>query len=110
MKQFNLFSAVMLLSFFSYGQIVTLYDTLYNGDGVTFIVYKSEGLMKDGKKTGVWKTWDAKGQLSEVGEYVPYTDGMITFMDDTGFNFDTSREKILFKIFVVEKRNMENLL
>ena len=104
MKKINFLITALLFSFFSYGQIVTLYDTLYNGDGVTFRVEKSEGLMKDGKKTGIWKTWDAKGQLSEVGEYVPYTDGMITFINESGFYFDTIAQKKIYSKYLSLKK------
>ena len=102
MKQFNLFSAAMLLSFFSYGQMVTLYDTTRMDSG--FYVKKSEGMMKDGKKTGVWKTWDENGKLRSIGEYVPFTNDLITYINDTGFEFDTIAQKKIYSKYLSLKK------
>ena len=97
-------TAIILSTSFCHSQIVTIYDTLQNWDGKGFNVEKSEGMMKDGKKSGVWKTWDEKGQLLSVGEYVPYTDGMITFVDETGFNFDSTTQKKSYSKYLSLKK------
>lgn len=44
---------------------------------------KTEGVLKDSAKTGVWKTWHETGQLRDSGSYVPLNIGIVRIYIDS---------------------------
>lgn len=74
-KKFVIFLTVLLFSnIFSQNTTVTYWT---NGNK------KTEGLLKDSAKTGVWKTWYENGQLRDSGSYVPINIDLVRIYIDS---------------------------
>jgi antitoxin component YwqK of YwqJK toxin-antitoxin module len=100
-----LLPVLLLFTTLCRGQFVTLYDTIQSYETLdSSYIEKSEGMLKDGLKTGVWKEWYQNGNLKSVGEYVPYADGMVCFADSTGGLFDSMAFKKSYATYVSLKK------
>lgn len=55
---------------FSKAQETTIYDTIFRPeDSIKYELVKSSGVLKNGLKVGLWKSWYDNGQLMVQGEY-----------------------------------------
>jgi len=51
-------------------QETTIYDTIFHPeDSIKYELVKSDGILQNGLKIGVWKSWYDNGQLVTQGEY-----------------------------------------
>jgi antitoxin component YwqK of YwqJK toxin-antitoxin module len=104
MKKIILF--LFFLHQLSFGQTTTLYDTISDkaylaySDSFKIVkhILRSEGIMKDGFQTGLWKSWYDNGQLADSGVYAIVTKNEITIYDsDSTFGYiDTNYIKKTF--------------
>ena len=66
-----------------FSQLAILYDTLSARKDSLMVteILKSEGMMNEGLKIGVWERWYSNGQLCDSGKYAIYPKNSIRFYD-----------------------------
>lgn len=77
-------------------------DGIMNGEYIKYFIdgqIEEQGLMINGTKNGVWKTYDNKGGINKVQEF--YNDTLLFVLDESDF---------LFKQEVVDEGNFEMMI
>ena len=90
----KIFLLILIIPQFGFGQTTALYDTIFDSKNTSKInlIMRSEGILKDNFKIGIWKTWYPNGQLSDSGQYniVVKSNIRVHDSDSTFFQVDTN--------------------